>query len=83
MKFIKTNYKEQETQINIPYCESILEVYTSRKTTFEKLKSKLGEPSKIYITNNQISGGLWEIPFEDKKRLNYALSRPLLIGSIK
>ena len=83
MIFFKTNYDEQETQINIPYSESTLEIYTSRKITFEKLRAKLGEPNQFYFTNKKISGGLWKISFEDKKRLNYVLSRPLLIGSIK
>lgn len=83
MKFFNTNYEEQETQINIDYCNSELDIYTSRKMTFNRLEKKIGKPNQIYYTEKKVSGGRWKIPFSDKKRLTTILSRPLLIGSIK
>ena len=81
-QFYNTIYEEQETQINIDYSNSILEIYTSRKTTYLRLENKLGKPNKIYYIDNKISGGKWNISFSDKKKLTSILSRPLLIGSI-
>ena len=82
-KIYDTLYEEQETNINISYSESKLIIYTCRKNTYKKLLSKLGEPNKKYFIKNMISGGTWEIPFNEKKKLTSILSRPLLIGSIK
>ena len=78
-----TNYEEQETTILIDYAGSMVSVYTSRKMTFNKLKSKLGNPTKVYYVKKKISGGTWEIPFSEKKKITTALSRPLLIGCVK
>lgn len=80
---VETNYEEQETQIGIDYAGSTVSIYTSRKATFNKLKSKLGEPSHIYYLKKNVSGATWKIPFSDKKKITTALSRPLLIGSVK
>ena len=81
--FYNTNYEEQETLINIDYSNSILDIYTSRKLTFNRLKNKLGEPYKAYYMNNKVCGGRWKVDFSDKKKLTSILSRPLLIGNIK
>lgn len=82
-KFYDTNYEEQETQINIDYSNSLLDIYTSRKNVFERLESKLGDPSDIYYIGNKVSGGRWKVLFSDKRKLTSILSRPLLIGNIK
>lgn len=80
---INSNYEEQETIVNIDYYNSKLHIYTSRKITFERLKEKLGKPNKEYLVKNKITGGKWEIPFSDKRKITSVLSRPLLIGNIK
>ena len=79
----ETNYEEQETQINIDYAGSMISIYTSRRMTFNKLQSKLGEPSHIYYLKKKISGASWNIPFCEKRKITTVLSRPLLIGSVK
>lgn len=79
----ETKYEEQETVINIDYASSILSIYTSRKMTFNRLKEKLGRPTNTYYVKKKISGGIWEIPFYEKRKIVSALSRPLLIGSVK
>ena len=79
----ETKYEEQETVINIDYASSILSIYTSRKMTFNRLKEKLGRPTNTYYVKKKISGGIWKIPFSEKRKIVSALSRPLLIGSVK
>lgn len=81
--FYNTNYEEQETNINIDYSNSKVYLYTSRKTTFERIQNKLGKPLNTYYVKNKIVGGKWEISFTDKKKLSSIFSRPLLIGNIK
>lgn len=83
MSFNNTQYEEQETIVNIDYYNSKMYIYTSRKITFERLKDKLGKPSKEYLVNKKISGGRWEIGFNEKRKITSVLSRPLLIGSVK
>ena len=79
----ETKFEEQETVVNIDYARSILSIYTSRKMTFNRLKEKLGRPTNTYYVKKKISGGIWEIPFSEKRKIVSALSRPLLIGSVK
>lgn len=47
---------EQECLINIDYFEKKLNFYTSRKSVAERLKRKVGEPTKVDMTNGKISG---------------------------
>ena len=82
-QFYNTSYDEQETQINIDYANSILDIYTSKKLTYSRLENKLGKPTKIYYIGNKICGGRWNILFSDKRKISSILSRPLLIGNIK
>lgn len=83
MKYYNTIPEEQETQINIDYFEKSLNIYSSRKSVIQRLYIKLGEPTKTDYINNSITGASWKIKFEDKKKINIALSRPLLIGQMK
>lgn len=82
-QFYNTSYDEQETQINIDYSNCMLDIYTSRKITFNRLENKLGKPNQIYYIDNKITGGRWNILFSDKRKISSILSRPLLIGNIK
>jgi len=80
--FYLTDLKEQETVVNIDYYERIIFVYTCRKSVAERLKKKIGEPTKVYCINNQISGVRYEIPFNKRREISQILSRPLLIGNM-
>lgn len=82
-KFYNTIPEEQETIINIDYAKSKVIVYTCQKTVYERFLKKIGQPVNKYYTNKKISGGNWEISFEDKKGINQILSRPTLIGQKK
>ena len=81
--FYNIDYNEQETNINIDYSNSIVTIYSSRKTQIQKIKSRIGEPTEVYYTDKKISGSKWVVPFCQKKVLSSILSRPLLIGNIK
>lgn len=83
MKFYNTNIEEQETQISIDYFSKTLNIYSSRKSIIQRLYNKLGNPTKTDYINKSVTGASWQIPFEDKKKMTIALSKPLLIGQMK
>lgn len=73
---------EQETIINIDYCEKTINVYTSRKQVGERLKKKIGEPTNKYTSNNKIYAVEYKRNLSDKDVAKF-LSKVLLIGSFK
>ncbi len=82
-KFYNTSPEEQETIINILHGEKEARCYTSRYATYNRLKAKLGEPTKTYYIQKQISGAYWDIPISDKKRMNVIFSKTTIIGNVK
>ena len=83
MRYYNASPEEQEAIISIDYYEKVLHIYSSRKSVIQRLYAKLGEPNKIDYINKALTGAIWNISFEDKKKLNIALSRPLLMGQMK
>ena len=81
MKFYNTDLDEQETTTVIDYLKKEVTIYTSRKTIYNRYLKVLGNPTKTYLTNKQISGAKWVIPFQDKK-VNYLFSKTILIGGL-
>lgn len=79
-QFANTSSDEQETIINIDYSSSIVYVYTSQRTVYQRLVKKLGQPQNIGYIKNKIVSGSWNISFKDKKTITQILSRPTLIG---
>lgn len=79
-QFANTSSDEQETIINIDYSSSIVYVYTSQRTVYQRLVKKLGQPQSIGYIKNKIVSGSWNIPFKNKKTITQILSRPTLIG---
>ena len=73
---------EQETIINIDYCEKTINVYTSRKQVGERLKKKIGEPTDKYISNGKIYAVNYKRNLFDKDVTKF-LSKMLLIGAIR
>lgn len=80
-QFANTSSDEQETIINIDYASSVVYVYTSQKTVYQRLVKKLEQPDNIGYIKNKIVSGSWNIPFKNKKAITQILSRPTLIGS--
>ena len=79
----KSIIEEQETIINIDYCKKEVSLYTSRRSVYERIAKKIGQPSRRYYTDKKISGANWIIPFDNKKKITTILSRPTLIGNMK
>lgn len=79
-QFASTPSEEQETIINIDYGSSLVHIYSSQRTVYQRLVKKLGPPNKIDYIKNKIVSGSWVIPFAQKKSITQILSRPTLIG---
>ena len=73
---------EQETLINIDYCEKTINIYTSRKQVGERLKKKIGEPTDKYVSNNKIYAVNYKRNLFDKDVAKF-LSKMLLIGAFR
>ena len=73
---------EQETLIDIDYCEKTINVYTSRKQVGERLKKKIGEPTDKYVSNGKIYAVNYKRNLFDKDVAKF-LSKILLIGSFR
>ena len=73
---------EQETIINVDYCEKTINVYTSRKQVGERLKKKIGEPTDKYISNGKIYAVNYKRNLFDKDVAKF-LSKMLLIGAFR
>ena len=82
-KFYKTPVEEQETTILIDYFARRIDCYTSRKAVYERLTKVLGCPSGISYIKGEISGCIWRISFDDKKRANAIFSKSNVIGQFK
>ena len=73
---------EQETIINIGYCEKTINIYTSRKQVGERLKKKIGEPTDKYVSNGKIYAVNYKRNLFDKDVAKF-LSKMLLIGAFR
>ena len=78
-RFYNTILEEQETTINVDYFKKMIFIYTSRKSVYDRLYKKLGEPTRIYFYKNKVSGVIWEISFNDK-RVRTIFSKTIIIG---
>lgn len=75
--------EEQETIINLDYLDKKISLYTTRYAVANKLKNKIGEPTKINYSNNKIDSVEYEMSMNDK-RARYLLSvRVLLLRTIE
>jgi hypothetical protein len=75
-----TTKDEQETTINVTYADKKASIYTSKKSTYNKLKKTLGQPKTIYRLKGQICGADWETDFNDRKKLKKIFSIINIIG---
>lgn len=75
--------EEQETIINLDYLDKKISLYTTRYAVANKLKNKIGEPTKINYSNSKIDSVEYEMSMNDKKA-RYLLSvRVLLLRTIE
>ena len=64
---MKKIYKE--TNINVLYSENKIVIYTNKVSLQKQLNKLIGEPTKEYKIKRSIAGSLWEVPLEDKTRI--------------
>lgn len=81
-KWIVMSRDEQETIINIDYCEKKFSLYTSRKSVAERLRKKVGYPTCTYTQNGLISGVTYERNLHDTDIKKF-LSISTIIGGFR
>lgn len=74
--------EEQETIINIDYCEKIIKVYTTRKSVADRLLKKIGEPTKTYNNDDRIYAVVYERNLFDKDVAKF-FSKMLMVGAFR
>lgn len=52
-KFYNTSPDEQETIMNVDYGKREVHCYTSRYAVYDRLRAKLGEPTKTFYTDKK------------------------------
>ena len=82
MEWKNISRDEQETVINIDYCEKQINVYTSRKSVANRLEKKIGEPTKIYLNGDKIYAVDYKRNLFDKDVSKF-FSKMLMIGSFR
>jgi len=82
MNWYEVPRDEQETTINVDYEERTLVLYTTRKSVANKLIKRVGEPTKIYKTDNKVSGVEYKKRLSDKN-IKAFLSVSTIIGGFK
>ncbi len=82
MEWENISRDEQETVINIDYCEKEITVYTSRKSVANRLQKKIGEPTKRYLHDDRIYAVEYRRNLFDKDVSKF-FSKMLMIGSFR
>ena len=82
MEWIIVPRDEQETIINIDYCEKTISVYTSRKQVGNRLEKKIGEPTKKYTDGDKIYAVEYKKNLFDKDVSKF-FSKMLMVGSFR
>jgi len=59
--------EEQETIINLDYLDKKISLYTSKQSVGNRLKKKIGNPTKINYSNNKIDSVEYIMPMSDKR----------------
>lgn len=73
-KWTSISLDEQETLLNFDYFEKKLLVYTTRQPVANRLKKKLGEPTKETMIEGKIASNEWTILFENREAIKKILS---------
>lgn len=74
MKWEAINLDEQETLIIYDYYEKVVSIYTSRSIVYNKILKKIGQPTKTNINFGKIYSAEWIIPFQDRKKIQHAIT---------
>lgn len=73
---------EQELVMNIDYYEKTINIYTTRKSVAQRLKRKIGEPTKTLTNDGYIYGVEYKRNLFDKDVAKF-FSKCLLVGTYR
>lgn len=81
MKWTTIPTDEKETLLNFDYFENKVNLYTTNQATGNRLKKKIGEPSKTNYFEGKIASEEWTIPFKEREKLRKIFSINLFVSS--
>lgn len=71
---------ETGTTINVIYDENKLSIYTNKVSLQKQLNKLLGEPKKELKIKRSISGSIWDIPLDDKIKIQRLIVKANIYG---
>ena len=81
MKWTSIPTEEKETILNFDYFENKVNLYTTNQATGNRLKKKIGEPSRRDYFEGKIASEEWTIPFKEREKLRKIFSINLFVSS--
>ena len=81
MKWTSIPTDEKETILNFDYFENKVNLYTTNQSTGNRLKKKIGEPTRETYLEGKIASQEWTIPFHDRDKLRKIFSINLFVSS--
>ena len=75
--------EEKESIINFDDFKEILHCYTRNNATGNRIKKKIGDPTKTDYIEGKIFSMSWDIPFSDRERIKKVLSVNNFVTSYK
>ena len=75
--------EEKESILNFDDFGEMLHCYTRNQATGNKLKKKIGEPTKTDYIKGHIFSMAWDIPYSDRERIRQVLSINNFVTSYK
>lgn len=81
MKWTSIPTDEKETILNFDYFDNKVNLYTTNQATGNRLKKKIGEPTKQTYFEGMIASQEWEILFQEREKLRKIFSINLFVSS--
>ena len=81
MKWTSIPTDEKETILNFDYFDNKVNLYTTNQPTGNRLKKKIGEPTRETYFEGKIASQEWTIPFQEREKLRKIFSINLFVSS--
>lgn len=81
MKWTSIPIDEKETILNFDYFENKVTLYTTNQPTGNRVKKKIGEPTRTTYLEGKIASEEWTIPFQEREKLRKIFSINLFVSS--
>ncbi len=81
MKWTSIPIDEKETILNFDHYGNKLNLYTTNQATGNRIKKKIGEPSRIDYIEGKVASVEWTIPFQERDKLRKIFSINLFVSS--